>query len=168
MAVRSNRRSRHTCLRKASSTGSSGTIQTAHPTTHRARRTRDLQPYQNGPPLRSIPTIAHSHVFLHVGSMPHASRKVVRDMRNNTRYSVPTPRTRHAHTAGPGRPVTPARITRHLTAIGIAHTRVRYTLHRGSRKHGNMRSTKRSVGICGHNTCGAEESCGEVGESNRS
>lgn len=163
MAVRSNRRSRHTCLRKASSTGSSGTIQTAHPTTHRARRTRDLQPYQNGPPLRSIPTIAHSHVFLHVGSMPHASRKVVRDMRNNTRYSVPTPRTRHAHTAGPGRPVTPARITRHLTAIAPIHAYdTRYAV-----VHVN-------TGICEVPsvalvyTATTRACCGEVGESNRS
>lgn len=37
--------------------------------------------FQNVLPLRSIPTIAHSHVFLHVECMPHEAQMAVAEMR---------------------------------------------------------------------------------------
>ena len=49
----------------------------------------DLVCYQNVPALRSIPTIAHSHVFLRVGSMPPASRQAVARMRSAWRSRSP-------------------------------------------------------------------------------
>ena len=41
----------------------------------------DVLCFQNIPQLRSIPSIAHSHVFLHVGRMPHASQTTIASMR---------------------------------------------------------------------------------------
>ena len=45
--------------------------------------------FQNVPPLRSIPTIAHSHVFLHVGRMSAASREAVANLRDAWRRRSP-------------------------------------------------------------------------------
>ena len=45
--------------------------------------------FQNVLPLRSIPTIAHSHVFLRVGSMPHATRRTIEKMRRRWRSRSP-------------------------------------------------------------------------------
>ena len=41
----------------------------------------DVVCFQNVPELRSIPQIAHSHIFLRVGHMPEESRRVVAEMR---------------------------------------------------------------------------------------
>ena len=45
--------------------------------------------FQNVPPLRSIPTIAHSHVFLRVGSMLPEARRAVGAMRGAWRQRSP-------------------------------------------------------------------------------
>ena len=45
--------------------------------------------YQNVPALRSIPSIAHSHVFLYASRMPTASQEVVREMRERWRLRSP-------------------------------------------------------------------------------
>jgi len=45
--------------------------------------------YQNVPPLRSIPSIAHSHVFLHVAAMPSAAQTAVAEMRSAWRRRSP-------------------------------------------------------------------------------
>lgn len=45
--------------------------------------------FQNVVPLRSIPTIAHSHVFLYVAAMPHATRQAIEVMRRAWRSRSP-------------------------------------------------------------------------------
>jgi hypothetical protein len=45
--------------------------------------------YQNVPQLRSLPTIAHSHVFLHVGVLTNASRRLVARMRSRWEQRSP-------------------------------------------------------------------------------
>ena len=45
--------------------------------------------FQNVPPLRSLPTIAHSHVFVRVERLPQASRRVIQEMRRMWRRRSP-------------------------------------------------------------------------------
>jgi len=84
----------------------------------------------------------------------HAARVEKGRQRHAQQHTILCPNT--PYTARAHRRARPSRHTGtdHTSPYGHSpHTRVRYTLRRGSRKHGNMRSTKRSVGIYGHNTC---------------